>query len=162
LIGGALGGAFGGMLNDWLIHQTGSRRWSRTSVALVGKVVAAGLLAFAVTLPDGRTAALLLFTCKFFTDWGNATIWGAITDVSGRAAGTIFGIINGAGAAAGFAANPLIGQWKGDFGWEGAFFALSGVFFFSGLCWLFVNSDCRLLAEDHVGREPTAAPGASS
>ncbi len=152
LLGGALGGAFGGMLNDWMIRRTGSRRWSRTTVAMSGKLVAAGLLALAVTLPDGRAVAILLLACKFFTDWGNATIWGATTDVSGRAVGTIFGVFNAAGAAAGFAANPLIGELKQGYGWEPAFFMLAGVFVFSGISWLLINSDCRLLAEDQVQR----------
>src|SRR5262249_3920702 len=36
LLGGAVGGILGGMLNDWLIRVTGNRRWSRTGVGFTG------------------------------------------------------------------------------------------------------------------------------
>jgi nitrate/nitrite transporter NarK len=148
LWGGAIGGAVGGMLNDAMIRWTGSRRWSRGSVAFTGKLLSAILLTLAVQMADGAAVALMLFACKFFGDWSNATVWGAITDVGGRAAGTVFGVINMAGAIAGFAANPLIGHLKQDHGWELTFDVLAAVFLLAGVMWLFINSDRRLLREE--------------
>ena len=37
LLGGAIAGFVGGLLNDWLIAKTGNRRWSRSGIAFVGK-----------------------------------------------------------------------------------------------------------------------------
>jgi sugar phosphate permease len=147
LWGGALGGAFGGVLNDTLIRATGSRRWGRTSVALTGKGLAAVLLAVAVTMPDGRAAALTLLACKFFGDWSLPTQWGSITDVGGRAAGTVFGVVNMVGAAAGILAGPIIGRIVKTQGWEVLFFFLAGVFMASALCWLLIDSNRRLVTE---------------
>ena len=37
LVGGAIGGmAIGGLLQNWLIHKTGNRRWVRSGIGLVG------------------------------------------------------------------------------------------------------------------------------
>ncbi|OAI46367.1 hypothetical protein AYO44_02050 [Planctomycetaceae bacterium SCGC AG-212-F19] len=147
LFGGAIGGAVGGALNDWLIRRTGNRRWSRCAVALTGKTLGAVLLAVAVMLPDGRAVALTLLACKFFADWSMTTLWGAITDVGGKAAGTVFGIVNMAGAIAGIIANPWIGWLKQEYGWDPAFYFLAVVFLLSALAWLFINSNRRLIRE---------------
>ena len=147
LIGGALGGLFGGMLNDTAIHLTGNRRWSRSSVGLTGKVVSAGLMAWSVSLGDGRTVMLALFACKFFTDWSQPTQWATVTDISGRAAATVFGMMNTVGSAAGFLAGPLIGYLKYHYGWGNLFYIMAGVYLVSGLTWLFIDCTRPLFRE---------------
>jgi sugar phosphate permease len=147
LVGGALGGAVGGVLNDYLIRRTGSRRWARSGVALTGKAVAGVLFALSVTLADGRWIAVTLLACKFFGDWSLSTQWGAITDIGGRAAGTFFGAVNMVGALAGVLANPFIGRVKQDYNWDVLFFVLAGVFVASALMWLFIDSNRRLVTE---------------
>jgi len=148
LWGGALGGMAGGVLNDYLIRRTGSRRWGRSGVAFTGKMLAALLLAMSIFLADGRAVAVTLLVCKFFADWSQATQWGAITDIGGRAAGTVFGAANMVGAIGSVLANPLIGRVKQDHGWEMLFFLLAGVFLASGLTWLFIDSSRRLVTEE--------------
>lgn len=148
LWGGALGGAAGGVLNDFLIRRTGSRRWARTGVALTGKALAAVLLAVSVGLADGRAVAVTLVLCKFFGDWSLSTQWGAITDIGGRAAGTVFGTVNMVGAVAGVLANPLIGQVKQDYGWDLLFYFLAALFLTAALAWLFIDTDRRLVTEE--------------
>jgi len=147
LLGGALGGTVGGVLNDYLIRRTGSQRWARCAVALTGKTVAALLLALSVTLPDGRAAALTLLACKFFGDWSLSTQWGAVTDIGGRAAGTVFGAVNMVGSLAGVLAGMFIGRFKQVHGWEPLFFVLAGVFLAAALSWLLIDSDRRLVTE---------------
>jgi len=148
LWGGALGGAVGGVLNDFLIRATGSRRWGRAMVALTGKATAAGLLAVSVTLDDGRLVALTLLACKFFGDWALSTLWGAITDIGGRGAGTVFGVVNMGGAVAGVLANLFIPRVKLYYGWETLFYLLAGIFLLSALTWLFIDSNRRLVTEE--------------
>jgi len=147
LLGGALGGAFGGLLNDGLIRLTGSRRWGRSSVAFTGKMIGGILLALSILEADGRVVALTLMAAKFFGDWSMTTLWGTVTDIGGRAAGTVFAVVNTAGAVAGFVANPWIGHMKQDYGWETTFFGLAGVFFAAAIAWLFIDSNRRLLAD---------------
>src|SRR5439155_982807 len=107
LFGGALGGATGGWLNDVLIRATGSRRLARSAVALTGKFLAGVILALSILVGDGRMVMVVLFACKFFCDWGLSTQWGTITDIAGRASGTVFGVVNMAGSCAAFVAGPV-------------------------------------------------------
>jgi ACS family glucarate transporter-like MFS transporter len=148
LWGGALGGTVGGVLNDVLIRVTGSRRWGRSAVAFTGKLLAAGFIALSVDVADGRWVMVLLFACKFFGDWSLISQWGTITDISGRAGGTIFGAVNAVGALAAFLAGPVMGHLKQDFGWEVLFQCVAGVYLFAALCWLFIDCTRRLLIEE--------------
>ncbi|MBI2479220.1 MAG: MFS transporter, partial [Planctomycetia bacterium] len=85
LFGGALGGAFGGWLNDQMIKRMGSLRWSRTTVGTTGKGIAGGLLlASLLWYDEPRTFCLMLFFVKFFSDWSLVTTWGCVTDIGGR------------------------------------------------------------------------------
>jgi sugar phosphate permease len=145
LIGGAVGGLFGGTLNDVLIRLSGNRRLSRSAVGLTGKVVSGGLMAWAITLEDGRAVMVALAASKFFTDWSLPTQWATVTDISGRAAGTVFGVMNTVGATAGFVAGPLIGYLKQDYGWQPLFYFMSCVYILSGLCWIFIDCTRPLL-----------------
>jgi sugar phosphate permease len=147
LLGGALGGIAGGMLNDWLIRKSGNRRWARSAVGLTGKLVAAALLALSVWVGDGRLVMVVLLVCKFFCDWALPTLWGTITDMGGKASGTVFAIVNTIGALGGFAAGPVIGYVKQQYGWDGLFYTIAGVFLAAGLCWLFIDCTCKLVEE---------------
>jgi len=144
---GALGGLFGGWLNDALAQWTGSRRWSRTSVALGGQVIAAGFVAATLLVSSGLAAVLLLASAKFFIDWGQPTVWGTITDVGGSAAGRMFGLVNMVGTAGALAAGPIMGYLKQESGFTAMLVLIAGVYVLAGLLWLGV--DCsRTLVED--------------
>ena len=153
LWGGALGGLAGGWLNDDLIQRTGSRRWARSGVGFVGKVVGCILLLFVVRQEDGRSAALLLMAAKFFSDWSQPTTWGVSTDLGGRYSATVFSVINTAGTLGGVIM-PLIfgaildrftivamvdGQAHTTSNWAPLFVLLSSMYLASGVCWLLVN-----------------------
>jgi sugar phosphate permease len=147
LLGGAAGGIVGGLLNDFLLRHTRSRRWARAGIAFTGKLMAAGLILLSVRMADGRTAMLVLLAARWFGDWSLPTQWGTITDVSGRASGTVFGLVNTAGALGGFAAGPVLGSLKDALGWEGLFLGASGMCFVAALTWLFIDCTRRLVAD---------------
>ncbi len=150
LWGGALGGAVGGVLNDWLIRTTGSRRWGRSSVALTGKLLAGVFLAASVSVADGRWVMVVLMASKFFGDWSLTTQWGTITDISGRAAGTIFGLVNTSGSIAAFVAGPAMGYAKQVLGWDWLFYGVAGIYLVAAACWLFIDCTRRLVSEEEV------------
>ncbi len=139
LLGGALGGLFGGTLNDVLIRLTGNRRLARSAVGLTGKVVSGGLMAWAISLEDGLAVMAVLLASKFFTDWSLPTQWATVTDIAGQETGKIFGTMNTVGSAAGILAGPLIGYLKQTYGWETLFYFLAAVYVVSGLCWLGID-----------------------
>ena len=145
LIGGAIGGVVGGTLNDLLIRRTGNPRLVRSGVALTGKSLAALLIVVSLAVPDGRLVMVLLLGCKFFGDWSLPTQWGTITDMAGKGAGTVFGIVNTIGSLGGFAAGPLLGYLKQHYGWEGLFLGVGVAYLAAALCWLFIDCTQRLV-----------------
>jgi ACS family glucarate transporter-like MFS transporter/ACS family D-galactonate transporter-like MFS transporter len=147
LLGGAAGGVLGGMLNDYLLRRTGNRRWARGGIAFTGKFVAAGLVLLSVRVADGRAAMVVLMAARFFGDWSLPTQWGTITDMAGRASGTVFGLVNTVGAIGGFVAGPVLGYLKQEYGWEGFFGGVAAMCLLSALTWLFIDCTRRLVAD---------------
>jgi sugar phosphate permease len=88
---------------------------------------------------------VVLLACKFFGDWSLVTQWGAITDIGGPAAATVFGVVNTAGSVAGFVAGPTMGYLKQYHGWDGLFGTVAGVYVLAAVCWLVIDSSRRLV-----------------
>jgi hypothetical protein len=153
LWGGAVGGVVGGFVNDGLIHVTGSRRWSRTSVGFAGKLVACVMMFVAIQQVSGIAAALCLFVVKFFSDWTQPTVWGTCTDMGGRYSATVFSIINTSGSV-GMIATPLLlgiildmyttteiidGNEQLITDYTPMFTIVAAMYLVSACCWLFIN-----------------------
>jgi sugar phosphate permease len=139
LAAGALGGMAGGMLNDLLIRRTGKLRLARAAVGFSGKMTAAVLIAASLSVESGRWMMVVVAAAKFFTDWSLPTLWGAVTDIGGRASGRVFGMVNTVGSLGGFLAGPLIGSVKQNYGWSAVFWLIAAVYVASALCWLGIN-----------------------
>ncbi|MCA9063192.1 MAG: MFS transporter [Planctomycetaceae bacterium] len=162
LWGGALGGIVGGWLNDRLIQQTGNRRWVRSGVGFVGKIIGCAMLVLTLMQTDGTKAALLLMVAKFFSDWSQPTTWGTCTDLGGRFSATVFSIINTAGTLGGvlmpvvfgvvldwFTESAIVnGEEVKTTDWGPLFALLAGMYFVSGVCWLLVNCTQTITAEN--------------
>ncbi|MFN0055777.1 MAG: MFS transporter, partial [Planctomycetales bacterium] len=149
LVAGALGGLLaGGYLQSWLIRRTGSRRWSRTAVGLVGNLLA-GVCLFTSLLFTDPTEIIVCFCClKFFADWAQPTCWGAVTDMGGRNAASLFALVNTSGSVAGFVAGPAMGYTIALFGtgamddptgWTVLLVAIGVIYLLSALSWLFID-----------------------
>ena len=147
LWGGALGGLCGGFLNDALIKATGNRRMARSVVASSGKIIAAILIAVSLNADSGRTIMVVLFFCKFFSDWSQPTWWGTVTDIGGPAAGRVFGMVNTVGSMGAFLAGPLMGYVKEDYGWAALFYFVGGVYVLTAIWWAKVNCTQKLVVE---------------
>lgn len=153
LWGGAVGGVVGGILNDFLIARTGSRRWSRTAIGFSGKFVAAGLMFVAIEQTNGWAAAFCLAAVKFFSDWSQPTVWGTSTDIGGRYSATAFSIINTTGSL-GSIVTPLVGGVMLDAAsrveivdgvektvtnYTPVFLLVAGMYVLSASCWFFID-----------------------
>ena len=147
LIGGAIGGILGGFLNDGLIRRWGNRRWARSVVACTGKLVAAAMVILSLQVPDGRMAMVVLLLARVFGDWSLPTQWGATTDMGGRAAATLFGLVNTVGALGGFVAGPCLGYLKQEYGWNGLFYGVAAMCVVAALTWLFIDCTKRLVED---------------
>ena len=137
---GAFGGMVGGILNDAIYRATGRLRLARTTVGFAGKFIAAALIVVAIGFEDGRTMMLVVAAAKFFTDWSQPTVWGSVTDISGRAAATVFGTVNMVGSIGAVCANPTFGLVKEHYDWNTVFWVITGVYLVSAFCWFGVNT----------------------
>lgn len=149
LLGGALGGASAGMLNDWMIRRTGNRRWSRSGVAFVGKGMAGVLLLSALYFYDDpyRFCAMLFFV-KFFGDWSLTTSWGTVTDIGGRATATVFAFNNCIAALIGGLVSPFYGYYADSFGWYPVFVLVAFTYIYCAVSWLLVDCTIPLMRDD--------------
>ncbi|WP_435005539.1 MFS transporter [Tundrisphaera lichenicola] len=162
LWGGALGGIAGGWINDRLIARTGRRRWSRSGVGFVGKVIGCVMLGLVARQETGVAAGLVLMAAKFFSDWSQPTVWGTCTDLGGRFSATVFAIINTAGTFGGVvmpvvfglvldacttrtgSPNPAVATVD----WGPLFLLLAAMYLGSGLCWLMIDCTRSLDADE--------------
>lgn len=150
LLGGALGGAFGGWLNDYMVRRTGSLRWSRSGVGMAGKGLAAIILATAMLWYDDPYAfCSLLFFVKFFSDWSLTTTWGAVTDIGGRSTATVFAFNNSVATIGTILAPSMYGTIADHFDWQYVFFTGAAVYLACALSWLAIDCRIPVIAENN-------------
>lgn len=156
LLGGAIGGVVGGMFNDFLLRNLGSRRWARSLVGVIGKCGAGVWLAVALLFYDNPYAfCLMLVVVKFFADMEVATRWGTVTDIAGPATASVFSFNNSVAAIGQVVAPLLFGFVAQLASWHLVFLIAMGIYILGGLTWLVTNCTIPLIREDDEA--PTAA-----
>jgi MFS family permease len=130
----------GGWLSDYAIRKTGSQRWGRRLVPIVGWTVA-GLCAFAVSQLQSPVAVMALIVLAFaFQDLGVPAMWSLPTDIGGRFAGTLGGWMNTAGAIGGMLSPLVAAKMSIAYGWNAAFVVFGCVYLLGALAWLQVDA----------------------
>jgi ACS family glucarate transporter-like MFS transporter len=154
LLGGALAGISGGMLNDYLIARTGNRRWSRAGVAMVGKGLAAVLM-FAALLEYDRpyVFCLYLFFVKFFGDWSLTTSLGVVCDIGGKATASVFAFSNTVAGIAIITAPIVFGYVSKHYGWQPVFMIVGVTYALCALSWLVIDCTIPMVRESKTQDE---------
>lgn len=122
LIGGAIGSIGGGMLIDFLIRRFGNRHRCRRRYAsfvfcLASVFLIAGQQTDSPEVATLWTAASVMCTVSTLASW-----WGAVTDISGRHLGALFGLMNSIGGFGAIASQLFVGSYAdymGSFNYEG-------------------------------------------
>jgi MFS family permease len=154
---GAVGSILGGVLSDWLIRRSGSRRWGRSLMGVFG-FGTAGLCVLATGLTSAWWQAMLLLCLAFFfNDLAIPVIWAVCADVGGRFVGSVAGLMNMVGGFGAILCPMLIPLlldhlWPPHrYGtaerWQYVFAALASTWFIGAAAWLFVNAAKPLFAD---------------
>lgn len=138
---GALACVSGGALSDWLVRRTGSLRWGRRSVGMMGFLLTAAGFG-AASLVKGPLAAVVCLTfAAAAMDLAVPVAWAACLEVGGRFGGTATGFMNTASSISAFI-SPIAAAWLFDrFGSFAAMFASAAVvYFLAGLLWMKIDA----------------------
>lgn len=145
----ALGSLCGGFLLDRLTFWSGDRRRSRSWQASGGLLLAALLLTAGTQIDAAVPAAVCTAFAAFSAFLAIPAWWSAVTEVSGRHVGAVFGLLNSLGGV-GAVASPIFLGWFVDWmekrghtlrdQWDHAFPIYSFVLLLGACGWLLIDS----------------------
>jgi MFS family permease len=149
LAGGAVGATLGGYLSDWAVRWTGNRRRSRRMIGGCG-MAGAALALLAGLRCDNALAASGFTTLASLSAYAvQATWWAAVTDISGKHLGSLFGLMNSMGVPGAVASQIFFGRfadWRAEQGfhgrdqWDPGLYLYAAVLLAGACGWLFIDS----------------------
>jgi MFS family permease len=147
-IGATLGGLTGGIVSDWLLKHTGSRRLSRQGMAIAGMSCCAGLAATAFFVESTELAMLLISLGAFCGTSGGVNAYTVTIDFGGRQVGTVFSVMNMCGNIGAALFPPAVGWLVERTGrWDLVLLLFAGIFAADAVCWMFLNPRGTLFEE---------------
>ena len=175
---GALGCLLGGRVSDWLVRRTGSRRWGRSLLGVVGFTLTGGCMVGLGFASNQWEALTLLCLVNLFNDVAVPVIWAVCADVGGRHVGSVAGLMNMMGGVGAILSPILIPRmlsylpalpnlatraavglgvvqavpngWETAARWQIIFSGLAIAWFIGAVAWLFVNAGKPVFAEDNL------------
>jgi len=158
MLAGVIGGPLGGIISDFVLARTGSRRAARQGVAIGSVVVGLGIYTLAYQVSDVRGAVLLACLGLFIFTFSSPCGYALTMDMSGPNLGVIFGIMNMAGNLGSWAFTtfiPRVVSWRGY--WSDGLLVFAGMHVVAIVCWLLLNPNGQIgdRASSVSGRERT-------
>jgi MFS family permease len=153
LIAGSLAG---GVISDWLLRVTGSRRVSRQGLAVVNLLLCAAMFFVAASVDDIWTRVALICAACFFMTVGGVSSYTITMDLGGAYVATVFSAMNMFGSL-GSAAFPkyvgwLVNQadvWNVEPAvcWNYVLYSIVVIYLVAATCWLLINPNGSLFEE---------------
>ncbi|MCC6419802.1 MAG: MFS transporter [Gemmataceae bacterium] len=157
MVCGAVGCVLGGVLTDLLVRRTGSRRWGRRTMGMVGKGGGGVLLLCGALMDQPALALVFIAASAFMADLALAAHWAVCTDAGGRFVGTVFGVMNMV-AAVGASLSPVLAGYvlsglsprdpAGHFNpaerawaWDVVLYVYAVTLVVGALCWLRIDAE---------------------
>jgi len=134
---GVIGDTVGGLATDWLLKITGSARFARRAVAIVGLLGCAVCIVPAALTEDAYTAVAGLTASMFFLECTIGPSWAVPMDTGGKYSGTVSGMMNMAGNIGG-ALSPIVFGFLAQGGnWQAPFIVAAGLLIVGSAVWAF-------------------------
>lgn len=134
----AAGSCLGGWISDRLTRTYG-KRVGRCFAASAATVVAAVFVGLGTHVSDARLASVVLAGGAGALYLSQSAFWSVSSDIGGRSAGSISGIMNMGGQLGGATTASLTPFLAKHFGWGMSFWVAAGFCFLSALAWLMVD-----------------------
>lgn len=142
-----VGNFLGGIVVDWVLQRTGSRRWSRQGVAIVAMLGCGMCTLCAYFVQEINLAMTLISVGMFFAGLGGACGYTVTIDKGGQHVAPIFGMMNMMGNL-GAALLPVVVGMMFHAGLYGTVLILmAGIYVAAALCWLFLNPNGTVFDE---------------
>ncbi len=154
-----IGNIVGGLATDWLLHKTGSTRFARRSVAIVGMLASAAFALLAALVEDAHTAVYCLTAGGFFLECTIGASWAVPMDTGGKYSGTVSGMMNMFGNFGGALSPVVFGYIAQQGNWQAQFFIAAALLVLGSLIWGFWLDPERSVVEKHEA--PVAVPAAA-
>jgi sugar phosphate permease len=139
LLAGVIGGPIGGILSDFVLARTHSRRAARQGVTIGSIIVALIFYGLAFQVADVWWAMGLACMGVLIFTFSSACGYALTMDMGGRNLGVIFATMNMAGNLGAWAFTtflPRVVQWRG---WDSALLIFAGMHVVAIVCWFFLN-----------------------
>jgi sugar phosphate permease len=154
-----IGDTVGGLATDWLLKKTGSTKFARRSVAIVGLLGCAAFIVPAAFTNDAYTAVFCLTGAGFFLECTIGPAWSVPMDCGGKYSGTVSGMMNMAGNIGGALSPVVMGFFFQHEDWQTPFVIAAGLLVAGAAVWAFWLDPNRSVVETHA--MPVAMPAAA-
>ncbi len=140
-------GPLGGMCSDFLVKRYGAAI-GRRAVAVTGLFLAAGCLHIGARAADPYAAVVMLSLGDGFLYFAGATGVGAVIDIAGPHAGTVYGLTVTATQLGGAVAPTLTPIIADRFGWDTALQFAGVLALGSAFVWFFIDVSKKISVRD--------------
>jgi sugar phosphate permease len=134
---GVLGDAVGGWLTDFLLMKTGSVKFARRSVAIMGMLGCAFCILPAAFTASPLTAVYCLTGAMFFLETIIGPSWAVPMDIGGEYSGTVSGMMNMGGQIGGALSPTVFGFLVARGSWVEPFVIAACLLFIGAGIWAF-------------------------
>lgn len=148
LVGVIVGSFVGGLVSDWLIARTGSRRVGRQGLAVVTHFACAVLILAGYQIADPWLAVLVIAIAAMIGSFGAPCAYAITMDMGGKYIPPVFSLMNMSGNV-GAALFPQVAGWLrqtyGD--WDYVMLNFVGIYVAAAVCWIPFDANGTIVRE---------------